>query len=79
MNVFTGLLFVSSFLLLLAVSLIMLGVVGLALRWTFQVWSGGGSHRPYDQDATGVLGPSAWRQSPRGDHLQDGMDSHENI
>jgi hypothetical protein len=79
MSVFIGLLLASSFLLLLAVALTMLGVVGLALRWTFQVWSGGGSHRPYDWDATDAVG-SPWRhQSPSGGHLQDGLDSHENI
>jgi hypothetical protein len=62
MNVFAELLFASFFLLLLAVALILLGVVGLAFRWVLQVWSGGGSHRPYDQDSTAALGASARRQ-----------------
>jgi hypothetical protein len=52
MDVFVDLLFVSCFLLLVAVALTMLGLVGLALRWVLQVWSGRGSHRPFDWDAT---------------------------
>jgi hypothetical protein len=48
--VFVDLLLWSCFLLLLAVALTMLGVVGLAFRWVLQVWSGRGSHRPFDQD-----------------------------
>jgi hypothetical protein len=50
MNILVELLFASCLLLFLAVALVMIGVVGLAVRWVFQVWSGGGSHRPYDRD-----------------------------
>jgi hypothetical protein len=77
MKVFVTLLFASFFLLLLALALSTLGVVGLALRWAFQVWTGGGAHRPYDQSTMGVVRPSAWR--PREDDSRDGMDSHEII
>ena len=79
MSVFVGLLVASSFLLLLAVTLTMLGVVGLALRWALQVWSGGGSHRPYDWDTTGLVGSPDLRQSPPEGLLQDALDSRENI
>jgi hypothetical protein len=62
MNVLVELLLVSCFLLLVAVALITLGMVGLAFRWVVQVWSGGGSHRPYDRDSTVALDVSARRQ-----------------
>lgn len=77
MKLFVALLFASSFLLLCALALSTLGVVGLVLRWAFQVWTGGGSHRPYDRDTTRAARPSTW--SPHQDDSRDGMDSHEII
>jgi hypothetical protein len=66
MDVFVKLLFASSFLLLLALLLSLLGVVGLAVRWVIQVWSGGGSHRPYDH-ATGAPPSTHWQETDRAD------------
>lgn len=62
MNVLVELLLVSCFLVLVAVALVTLGMVGLAFRWMLQVWSGGGSHRPYDRDSTVALDASARHQ-----------------
>jgi hypothetical protein len=73
MDIFVKLLFASCLLLLLAVTVASLGVVGLAVRWVFQVWRGGGSHRPFDQDPTWPVGPSMWRQGAREEDLQDGL------
>jgi hypothetical protein len=68
MKVLVGLLLATSFFVLLAFAFTMLGVVGLAVRWMLQVWSGGGSHRPYDWDGTEVGSPE-WQQRPGGEPL----------
>jgi hypothetical protein len=69
-DVLVELLFASLFLLLLAVAVALLGVVGLAVRWALQVWSGGGSHRAYDQ-VTQAPGPSTEREGSRPGTVED--------
>jgi hypothetical protein len=73
------LLYVTAFLGFLAVALLSLGIVGLAFRWVVQVWSGGGSHRPFDWDTKDA--PQALTEHKRGrvGRMQGELDSREII
>jgi hypothetical protein len=78
MDVLVKLLYATLFLGFLAVTLLSLGMVGLAFRWVLQVWSGRGSHRPFDKDANDAPQTSVMRNGRVG-HMQDEVDSREII
>jgi hypothetical protein len=79
METLLKLLYVTAFLGFLAVALLSLGIVGLAFRWVVQVWSGSGSHRPFDRDTKDAPQALTGRKSGRVGRTQDELDSREII
>lgn len=79
MDLLVQLLYATLLLFFLAAMLVSLGLVGLAFRWVLQVWSGGGSHRPFDKDTDDASQGSAWRRRRPRERAEDEVDAREII